>query len=154
MHFQEQPTIISTRVIVEHDGQIALLRRASAGELAGYWELPGGKVEPGEDIASGALRETKEETGAPIELLPFGPELIDDRPILDGKHRGKWYKAYGLIGTTTTHEFMLDPSEHDATLWLPAHEALALTALSQTSRRTLLGLGARCSSYIKKPSLG
>lgn len=153
MSFPEQPTIISTRVIVEYGPDIALLRRASTGEFAGAWELPGGKVEPGEDIAAGALRETEEEMGINIDLLPFQPEMIDSRPILDGKHRGKWYKAYGFIGAAASRDLTLDPGEHEDSLWIPPHEALALDTLSQTSRRALLELGALCSSYIKKPSI-
>lgn len=148
----EQPTIISTRVIVEYGRDIALLRRASTGEFAGSWELPGGKLEPGEDIAAGAVRETEEETGITVELLPFQPELIDNRPILDGKHMGKWYKAYGFIGEAASRDLVIDPNEHEDSLWLPPHEALALNTLSKTSRKTLLELGALCSAYIKKPS--
>lgn len=152
MQLPEQPTIISTRVIVEHGHDIALLRRASTGEFAGCWELPGGKVEPGEDIAVGARREAEEETGLNVELLPFQPELIDNRQILDGKHTGKWYMAYGLIATAGSREFILDPHEHDDSMWIPAHEALELATLSQTSRRILRELGALCSPHIKKPS--
>ncbi len=152
MSSPEQPTIISTRVIVEHGPDIALLRRASTGEFAGAWELPGGKVEPGEDIAAGARRETEEEMGISIDLLPFQPEMIDNRPILDGKHRGKWYKAYGFIAAAASRDLTLDPEEHEDSIWIPPYEALALATLSQTSRKAILELGALCSSQIKKPS--
>lgn len=152
MSTENQPTIISTRVIVEYGPDIALLRRASKGEFAGSWELPGGKIEPGEDIAAGALREAEEETGVTVELLPFQPEIIDNRPILDGKHMGKWYTSYGFIGAAASRDLRLDPEEHVDSLWIPAHEALAMNTLSQTSRRALIELGALCSSFIKRPS--
>lgn len=38
-------------------------RRPDATSLGGYWELPGGKVEPGEDPLTAARRELAEETG-------------------------------------------------------------------------------------------
>jgi 8-oxo-dGTP diphosphatase len=50
-------------------------RRTEPPELAGGWELPGGKVEPGEHPADALLREIREELGVEIELgdLVHGP---------------------------------------------------------------------------------
>jgi 8-oxo-dGTP diphosphatase len=43
-------------------------RRTEPPELAGGWELPGGKVEPGEQPQDALLREVREELGVEIEL--------------------------------------------------------------------------------------
>ena len=43
-------------------------RRTEPAELAGGWELPGGKVEPGERPQDALLREIREELGVEIEL--------------------------------------------------------------------------------------
>jgi|SRR5450631_2301832 len=50
-------------------------RRTEPPELAGGWELPGGKVEPGEHPQDALLREIREELGVEIELgaLVQGP---------------------------------------------------------------------------------
>jgi 8-oxo-dGTP diphosphatase len=50
-------------------------RRTEPPELAGGWELPGGKVEPGEHPRNALLREIREELGVEIELgdLVQGP---------------------------------------------------------------------------------
>jgi 8-oxo-dGTP pyrophosphatase MutT (NUDIX family) len=153
MTIPDRTPIISTRVIIEHGPDIVVVQRAQQGEFQGSWELPGGKVDQDEDIAQGALREVGEEIGVPVELLPFQPELIEDRRIPDGKHFGRQYKAYGFIGIASSREVILNPDEHQNSLWLPAHEALQMHNLSQTSRNTLRQLGAICSPYIKKPSV-
>lgn len=43
-------------------------RRSDPPALAGGWEFPGGKVEPGEDPADAAVREAVEELGVRVEL--------------------------------------------------------------------------------------
>lgn len=48
--------------VVERDGRILFLRR-DRDPMRGLWELPGGKIEPGESPAACALRELFEETG-------------------------------------------------------------------------------------------
>jgi len=52
------------------DGKVLLLKRGeNQGFLPGFWELPGGKLEFGEDPICGVLREVKEETGADCEVI-------------------------------------------------------------------------------------
>ena len=48
--------------------RVLAARRAFPSHLAGSWELPGGKVEPGEDPAATAVREIAEELGCGIEV--------------------------------------------------------------------------------------
>jgi len=56
-------------------GRFFLQRRAAtAGYCAGLWELPGGKVEPGESPAQALVRELREETAwAPARMEPLAP---------------------------------------------------------------------------------
>lgn len=63
-------------------------RRTEPPELAGRWELPGGKVEPGEQPQDALLREIREELGVQIELGAVvegplaGAWLLGDRYVM------------------------------------------------------------------------
>ena len=55
-------------VITRSDGSFLLARRPEGKPYAGYWEFPGGKVEPGESRLHALNRELMEELGIHIEL--------------------------------------------------------------------------------------
>ena len=50
-------------LLLAPSGRALFLQRSSAGDAAGLWSFPGGKLEAGEDAAAAAVRETLEETG-------------------------------------------------------------------------------------------
>ena len=54
-------TVIVAAAVVRHEGRILLTRRMAGAHLAGMWELPGGKVEAGEDPEVAVVRECDEE---------------------------------------------------------------------------------------------
>jgi 8-oxo-dGTP diphosphatase len=60
-------TLVVGAAIVEA-GRVLSARRTTPPELAGGWELPGGKVEPGEDPAAAVVREVAEELGCGITV--------------------------------------------------------------------------------------
>ena len=63
---------------VLRDGQVLASRRTEPPPLAGLWEFPGGKVEPGEDDVEALVRELREELRVEVEV---GDRLGDDLPI-------------------------------------------------------------------------
>lgn len=55
---------------IVHQGKFLIVKRADNDSfLPGIWEIPGGKLEPGEDPLDGARREVKEEAGLDVELV-------------------------------------------------------------------------------------
>lgn len=61
-------TLIAVAV-VEQEDQFLIGQRAAGRALAGLWEFPGGKVEPGESAEDAALRECREETGLEVRVV-------------------------------------------------------------------------------------
>lgn len=57
-------TIVVTAAVVERDGAFLVTRRLTGTHLAGTWEFPGGKCEPGEPLEACLWREIREELGA------------------------------------------------------------------------------------------
>jgi 8-oxo-dGTP diphosphatase len=60
------------------DGRVLACARAHPPELAGLWEFPGGKVEPGETEVAALVRECDEELGVRVEV---GDRIGDDIPL-------------------------------------------------------------------------
>jgi 8-oxo-dGTP diphosphatase len=60
------PIDVAVGVLVKANGDVLLGQRPAGKPYAGYWEFPGGKVEPGEDILAALKREFVEELGVDI----------------------------------------------------------------------------------------
>ena len=60
--------VVVTAAIVERDGRFLLTRRLQGTHLAGTWEFPGGKCEPGESLEACLARELMEELAVPCTV--------------------------------------------------------------------------------------
>lgn len=66
--------LVAAVALVDPDGRVLLAERPQGKQLAGLWEFPGGKVDPGETPEAALIRELKEELGITVEkacLAPF-----------------------------------------------------------------------------------
>lgn len=71
------PTEVAAGVLTDARGRVLLMQRLPGTHLAGMWEFPGGKLEPGETIEQALARELREEldievrASAPLISLPW-----------------------------------------------------------------------------------
>jgi 8-oxo-dGTP diphosphatase len=66
--------LVSAVALVDADGRILLAQRPAGKPMAGLWEFPGGKVDPGETPETALIRELAEELGIDVTascLAPF-----------------------------------------------------------------------------------
>ena len=57
---------VVTAAVIERNGHLLVARRLEGSHLAGCWEFPGGKCEPGETAEQCLAREIREELGATV----------------------------------------------------------------------------------------
>ncbi|MDP9812787.1 8-oxo-dGTP diphosphatase [Rhizobium tibeticum] len=65
--------LVAACALIDSDGRILLAQRPEGKSLAGLWEFPGGKVEPGETPEESLVRELHEELGITTKVACLAP---------------------------------------------------------------------------------
>ena len=108
------PTQIVVAGAVIAGPTLLVAQRVRPPELAGRWELPGGKVAPGETERDALARELAEELGLDVGDVAVGDRLGDDI-ALDGRTTLRAYRVRLLGGEAHPHD-------HRALRWVTAEE--------------------------------
>jgi 8-oxo-dGTP diphosphatase len=104
--------------IVDNNRQILIIRRRKDdAHSPDVWELPGGRLKPGEDPRDGLKREVEEETGIQIEVL--NPLSVHNFKRADGQ---KVTMIVFLCGPNTTEVKLSE--EHTDFIWIPLASAM------------------------------
>lgn len=112
--------------VVADGDRILLLKRPADDFMGGIFELPSGKVEPGEGLDAALYRETKEETGLVLD------EVIDYLGHFDyTSGSGKPTRQFNFaVKTTATEPVVL--TEHDEFHWTTVTKATPVTDAVKT----------------------
>ena len=102
---QGQPSWFFVLIVVRHEGRFLLVHERKFGQT---WYVPGGRIEPGESLMEGAVRETKEESGVDVELT--GVLRIEHTSAPSGVRVRATFLARPKPGTAT--EPRTEPNEH------------------------------------------
>ena len=121
----KSPRVIVAAVIIMN-GRVLACERSAPPEVAGRWEFPGGKVEPGETEAVALARECAEELGVRVAV---GERVGPDVPLAHGRSVLRVFAVDlldGDIPRALEHTAMrwLGPDELDSVPWLPADKPI------------------------------
>ena len=133
---------VAAAVILRADGAVLLAQRPPGKAYAGYWEFPGGKLEPGEMPAHALSRELHEELG--ITVRRASPWLVQEFVYPHAHVELHFFRVYAFDGQPASHDGQAfawqAPRAIDVAPLLPANtRVLAALTLPTTYAITCAG---------------
>ena len=129
----DKPIVLVAAVaLVDTDGRVLIAQRPEGKQLAGLWEFPGGKVEPGETPEQCLIRELKEELGIDVNeacLAPFvfTSHAYDSFHLLmplwlcrrgSGAVQALEHQAVAWVKPTRLSDYPMPPADEPLVAWL------------------------------------
>jgi len=93
---------VAAAVVVARDGRVLLAQRPAGKVYAGYWEFPGGKLEPGESPHDALVRELSEELGLAVRRA--APWLIQRYVYPHAHVELHFFRVYAWDGEPVGHD--------------------------------------------------
>jgi 8-oxo-dGTP diphosphatase len=136
-----KPFKLAVKAVILDQGKRCLLVRRSAANrnFVGFWEWPGGKVDPGEDFATALHREVREECGLEIEFTGLAGASEFEMPAAR-------VVLICLTARLAGGELRLS-HEHNASDWVQLEE-LAQRQILEQMKPALKSLLERKESYV------
>ena len=113
--------LVSAVALIDRDGRVLLAQRPEGKPMAGLWEFPGGKIEPGETPETALIRELDEELGintaasclAPLSFTShsYGPR--DNQPA---------FHLLMMLYVCRRWQGRAQPIEGGALKWVRSHQ--------------------------------
>lgn len=117
--------LVAAVALVDPDGRVLLAQRPEGKSLAGLWEFPGGKVEPGESPETALIRELQEELGIETKSsclapLTFASHGYDDFHLLmplfvcrrwEGIAHGREGQALAWVPPDRLRDYPMPPAD-------------------------------------------
>ena len=116
-------TIIVQKALVINDGKILILRRSDTDDRRPLqWDLPGGRLDGGETLEQGIVREITEECGLQVTGVSLVFSKTEYREWPDGKNN----VVFMFYKTNATSTNITLSYEHDQSQWVTIKEAIDL----------------------------
>jgi 8-oxo-dGTP diphosphatase len=96
--------LVAAVALIDADGRVLLAQRPEGKSMAGLWEFPGGKVEPGETPEAALIRELKEELGIDVSLACLAPFTFASHAYADFHLLMPLFVCRRWQGTIAPHE--------------------------------------------------
>jgi mutator protein MutT len=132
-------TIVVAAAVIEREiekgdervAQFLVTRRQPGVHLAGQWEFPGGKCEPGETLHACLAREIREELAADVHI---GPEIL----VTDHQYPDRRVELHFFLCELRSD---VAPQQGQAMRWVTRHElgTLPVPPADEALRRLLVG---------------
>jgi len=117
--------LVAAVALVDLDGRVLLAQRPEGKSMAGLWEFPGGKVEPGETPEAALMRELKEELGIDtwascLAPLSFASHSYEDFHLLmplfacrkwEGQPHGQEGQALAWVRAKDLRSYPMPPAD-------------------------------------------
>lgn len=103
--------LVAAAALVDSDGRVLICQRPEGKQLAGLWEFPGGKVEPGETPEACLIRELEEELGIRVTKACLAPFVF-------ASHEYESFHLLMPLFLIRRWEGVVVAKEHSATAWV------------------------------------
>lgn len=141
---------VAVGVVVDASGRVLLADRPQGKPYSGYWEFPGGKIEPAESVAAALARELREELGIDIESstpwitfefdYPHAYVRLHFQRVTEwrGKPHGREGQRLDFFAPSAVLPEPLLPAAVPALKWLRLPPVYALTNAAALGRASFL----------------
>lgn len=123
--------VVGSTIIENSKGEILLVK---SPKWSNKWTMPGGHIEPGENIEKALLREAEEEVGLKLKsegIVAYG-ELIDSKDF----HRPAHFIYFDILCKTENTNIKLDNKELFEYAWVNPQKALEMD-LAESYEQTI-----------------
>jgi len=118
-------TLVVACALVDADNRVLIAQRPEGKQLAGLWEFPGGKLDPGERPEDALIRELAEELGITVRAaclapLTFASHAYDDFHLLmplyicrrwDGSVTGREGQNLAWVRPAKLRDYPMPPAD-------------------------------------------
>lgn len=123
LHEIAQPILVA-EVYIFHDNALLMIKRSQTKKkFPGFWSIPGGHIEAGEDPLAAAIREVQEETGVTIRSQDIDLKVVALHHHLD---RGEIYTAFAFTVCLPQRPAQLIDSSEGTIHWVEIEQALTM----------------------------